>query len=270
MKLARAFVICGLLCLSNPVTATEFSAAISPPRFELDAEAGDVVREVITIKNAGTTPAEMQVRTADWSLEQDGAVIIYPEVLQPDSCRPWTLIERHRLSVAAQSERRYRFEVHVPEDAGRGECRFAILFQQSPDDADRMSMGELNLPVLGRVAVIVYVAVGGAEPQLDVKGVSRVNDSKLPVLVVENSGDAHGRAQGILTLKGAAGRSLQVVVSPSPILPGETRRIWLWPGNETEQAAPRLAYPISVSGTVEWANGEQEINAVVEASSASR
>jgi hypothetical protein len=110
----------------------------------------------------------------------------------------------------------------------------------------------LNIPISGRIGVIVYANVGGAQPKLQVLGaqVQDVNGQKVPVLQVENVGTAHGRLDGFLTGTDARGRRLEFSPSTLPILPLETRAITLTasdrPGSTVE-----VAYPVRISGVLE-------------------
>ena len=63
-------------CITAPVIAAGFAATVSPPRFELDANAGDTLRETVIIENAGDTPATFEIRSADWDLSENGGVTI--------------------------------------------------------------------------------------------------------------------------------------------------------------------------------------------------
>jgi len=246
--------------------AAQFAAAVTPPRFELKGKAGEVLRDVVRITNLGNVPGEFEVRTADWSLKQDGSVNIYGDELQPGSCRPWTRIERHRVRLAAEGEQTYRFEVHIPKDAASGECRFAILFEQPQESADSMAMGDLNVPIVGRIALIVYVTVGDAQPELSLKGAKRIdrNGQTLPALSIENSGAAHGRPQGLLRGVTAKGRQINLVLSPSPILPGETRDVPLWPVDESNDPVKDLQFPVTINGNLEWPEGKVSVDTVVQ------
>lgn len=265
---ACALVMLALASLTVPTArAVEFNAAISPPRFELEAEPGKVIRDVIRISNLGDTPAEFLVRTADWDIDESGGLRLHGETLQPNSCRPWSRIERHRVTVAPRERRRYRFEVHVPEDAAEGECRFAVLFQQPKETADRMAMADgVSLPVVGQVAVVVYVVIGDAAPRLELEGaVATPEASGSPVaLVMRNSGRAHGRPAGIVTGRMPDGSSMDFEVAPVAILPGMKRRVPLWP-EETGEGAPPVTFPLTLEGSVEWRDGETDLSETVAA-----
>ena len=118
---------------------------------------GKTLRSVIEISNRSTTPGKYVVHTADWDLSADFSVTFHDD-LQPGSCRPWVAIERPDIVVPGAGTMRYRFEVSVPADAPPGECRFAVMIEGAEPSIAR-SQG-LNVPVTGRIGVIVYVIVG--------------------------------------------------------------------------------------------------------------
>ncbi len=192
-----------------------FAALVTPPRFELAAKPGEKLRQVIEITNAAAQPAKYRLKTADWTLEPN-ASISFDESLKPGSCRPWVAIESRQISVGAGGKYRYRF------------------------------------PVSGRLGVIVYVTVGDARPNLEVVG-ARVSsgDEAAPVLMVRNSGTAHGRLAGFLSGTDAAGKKLEFTPTTLPILPGETRAIALTPYVEGNESV-KVAYPITIRGKLEW------------------
>lgn len=237
----------------NVVQAQGFAALVSPPRFELRAAPGERQRQVLEITNGGQMPARYRFRTADWSLGADGQIVVHEE-LQPGSCRPWVAIERSTVEVPGSGRLRYRFEVTPPADAQSGECRFAVLIE---GDDPAVASGEgFRLPVKGRIAVVVYVAVGEAAPRLEVTGSgwTSVNGVRTPAINVKNTGNAHGRLAGFLNGTDATGRRLDFSPSSLPILPGETRAISLSATNDRdEQVEPKA--PVRVRGTLEWAGG---------------
>lgn len=227
-----------------------FAALVSPPRFELVVKPGERLREVLEISNAGGQMAKFRLKTADWSLDKNAAVA-FTDGLQPGSCRPWVAIERREIAVPAGGKYRYRFEVAPPADAPRGECRFALLIEG--DEQSVQTPGGLAFPVTGRIGVIVYVTVGDADANLDVVGaqVTSINGEMTPVLLIQNSGNAHGRLAGFLSGTDAAGKKLEFTPATLPILPGETRAISLAVNRERDEAL-KIAYPITIRGNLEW------------------
>ena len=254
--------------LVEAVGAAGFAARVSPPRYELNANPGDVIRDVLEIGNADSATARFVVRSADWDLNEDGGVIIHPPELQPGSCRPWTRIERRSLTLPPEAVKRFRFEIHVPDDAAAGECRFALLIAPDPQsEAALAQLGDLRFPITGQIAVIVYVAVGGAKPMLDFRNIhlAQINGQTVPVTVFHNAGNAHGRPLGLLEGSDANGQGLDFVVSPAPILPGRTVSIALWPRSPQDaQQSVDFVTPVRIRGPIEWDGGEVDVDTTLE------
>lgn len=229
-----------------------------PPRFELTAKPGKTLRSVVEVSNESATPAHYLIHTADWTLGKDWSVAFHEQLL-PDSCRPWVSIERPEVTVPSGGTLRYRFEVAVPAGAPAGECRFAVMIEGA-DPSVAHSNG-LDVPVSGRIGVIVYVTVGDAAPDLEVlgPGVEVHNGQKTPVLRVHNGGNAHGRLSGFLTGKDAKGVQYDFTPADLPILPGEEARVFLTPSTATDDH-PTLTFPVTVKGTLEWGNKKTELN----------
>jgi hypothetical protein len=257
----RLSFVLACLVLAFPAAGQEFSALVSPPRFEARAQPGETYRNVVEITNVSGQSASFVVRTADWTLDANGGAV-FSDALAPGSCRPWVGIEAARITLQPQAKRRYRFEVAVPADAPAGQCRFALMIE---GDAQAIP-GSVAPPVSGRIGVIVYLAVGDAAARLEVTGTARqtVEGQALPVLQVRNSGNAHGRPGGFLDGMAADGRKIVFTPSGLPVLPGETRAIVLTPqSDDPDEAAPAIAYPLRVRGRLEWEDGRLELDQLV-------
>lgn len=238
----------------------QFAAAVTPPRFELSVEPGQVTRQVMEISQSAPGTGIYRVYTNDWSMSAAGALTFY-DTLQPGSCRPWVAIERKEVAVAMGTRVRYRFEVAPPADSTSQECRFALMVEGKPQD---VKTGESSsFPMSGRIAVIVYVSVGGARAVLEPGAtlVATVDGQPAPALLVRNSGNATGRLAGILTGTDASGAAFEFAPETVPILPGLTRQITLQPyepgpralaNATTAPAAPRLKWPLSLRGVLEY------------------
>jgi fimbrial chaperone protein len=242
----------------QPVTAAGFSVLITPPRFELRAQPGEVLREVLEITNVAGSPARLSVQTAEWRFGSDGSVA-FANPLAENSCRPWTALEARELELGPNGRRRFRFEVAVPQDAAVGECRFAILFEGEPE-----AVGPLALPVTGRLGIIVYVAVGDVRPRVELQSaaVVEVEGRRLPALVVTNSGDAHARLSGFLGGRDGDGRELVFVPQSSPVLPGQTRTLALYPQSPQGEPLPEVKLPIRLTGRLDASGLRMDVDEV--------
>jgi hypothetical protein len=250
------------ISLCAPVQGQGFAALVSPPRFELAAQAGKTLRSVVEVSNRSTAPARYLVHTADWTFSADFSVNFH-EDLQPGSCRPWVAIERPEIVVPGGGTLRYRFEVAVPANAPAGECRFAVMIEGAEPSIAR-SQG-LDMPVTGRIGVIVYLTIGEGTPELEVFGpkIATLNGQQIPTLRVHNSGTAHGRMTGFLTGKDAKGISYDFTPSDFPILPHEEREVFLTPSTATDDH-PTLTFPVTVKGRLEWGKRKTELNQLFE------
>ena len=238
----------------------QFAAAVTPPRFEISVEPGQVTRQVFEITQAIPGASTYRVYTTDWSMDASGALTFY-ETLQPGSCRPWVAIERKEVTVARGARVRFRFEVAPPANVTPQECRFALMIESKPQD---VKTGDIaSFPMNGRIGVIVYVSVGGAKAVLEpgATSVGPFDGRPTPLLAVHNSGNATGRLSGILKGTDVAGITLEFTPEAVPILPGQTRRIALQPYEPGPRApvsasAPaarrQLQWPLSLRGTLEY------------------
>jgi hypothetical protein len=220
------------------------------------------LRNVIEVTNRSASPSHYLIHTADWSLTADWGVTFHDD-LQEGSCRPWVAIERPEVTVPGGGTLRYRFEVTVPADAPAGECRFALMIEGA-DPSIAHSNG-LDLPVTGRIGVIVYLVIGDGAPDLEILGpkVVTLNGQQVPALRVHNGGTAHGRMSGFLTGTDAKGIEYDFTPSNFPILPQDEREICLTPSTPN-QDHPTLTFPVTVKGTIEWGTHRTEINQLFE------
>jgi fimbrial chaperone protein len=259
LRLAAAALLAA--SAASPALA-QFAAFVLPARFELTAKPGQKISEVLEIGNDDSQPADFRLRTADWMLRADGSVDFRTDTLENNSCRPWVRLERHTLKLGPKAKRRFRFEIEIPGDAPSGLCRFALLIEPGNDPLVMAPLGNIQLPVQGRIGVIVYVRIGDAKPLITLEGMSvaAVNGRPTPVARFRNDGNAQGRPDGILAGTDAQGRTLDFVAGPLPILPGETRAIPFWPQDGSDGKPAEVAYPVKLKGTIEWEGGRQAVD----------
>jgi hypothetical protein len=241
-----------LPCL--PAFAAGFAAGISPSKFELRASPGDIVRDTITILNPADEPGDYLLRTADWRLNDASGIEFIEDTLAEGSCRPWVKLERRTLQVRAGGQRTYRFEVHVPEDALPGLCRFAILIE--PAEPVRAELGDsgVSFPIVGRFAVITYVTIGDAQATIEYLGMGAtlVKEQALPTLTLRNVGNTYDRAFGQVTATDREDQRVALIPSDFPVLPGRTESILLSPEMQPDRPSDvRFSYPLTLEGRIE-------------------
>lgn len=249
---AGLFVLHVLSLAAMPAIALAqgFVAIASPPRFELSAKPGEAVRSILEISNPAQTAASYTVKTADWSFDSKRNLLFH-ETPQTDSCRPWVALEQREVKIAASDRMRFRFEVQVPVGTAPRECRFALMIEGSNPLLHQA--GKVAFPVSGRLGVIVYVAVGGAQPQLEIVNAGLVQGQSgwVPTLSVKNTGLAHGRLAGFLDGTDATGKRYDFGPATEPILPGDTRDIAIHIERDGSDKAA-VTYPLTIRGKLEW------------------
>ncbi len=257
----------GLTVLLNAsaVFAGPFEIGIAPSRFEVSGNSGQRVGQSIDIHNVGAAATDVSLRTLDWDYAADGKITYYDE-LRPGSCREWVTLERNAVSIPANSKKTFRFQIDVPANAPRSECRFMLAVEGvEPAYRPLLKSGgaSMSLPVSGRIAVAVYMAVNGAEPSLALQqlSVQNVNGQRTPMVSVTNQGDAHGRLDGALSAVDAKGLAFELVPDGTPVMPGQTRLLALTPTSEASRATPSIAFPVTSSGTIDWEKGSFRVNA---------
>jgi hypothetical protein len=243
-----------------------FAAAVSPPRFELRGNPGDVLRDHVDIQNPDNQPVTFLLRTADWDMSEDGSATFYPPALQTGSCRPWSRIERLKILVPPKGSKRFRFEITIPKDAPAGECRLALLIEAPRDEAVVTQANSLTIPVQARVAVVIYVEVGNAAPDLVLKSlaIDEYNGQRTPVAILQNRGTAHARPTGFFEAVDNTGEQLEFELMAMPILPGQTRKIPMQQAVMKDEPAHPINAPLQLKGTIEWNDGKLKIDQRVE------
>lgn len=257
---------CALAAAALPALApaAPFEVAVSPSRFEVAGKSGTRLGQSINIYNVGRAPTEVSVRTLDWTYSPEGNVT-YHDALQPESCRPWVTLERRTVRVPQQGRLAFRFQVDIPAGTPRGECRFMLAIEGVEPAYQAQLQGgtaSLSLPVSGRIAVAVYVAVDGAVPRLEVRqvGVKAINGKPTPAITVANTGDAHGRLEGGLASVDAKGLKFDLLPEGTPIMPGQVRTLPFTPRVESGQKPPEYALPVKSAGQLDWEQGSFKVD----------
>lgn len=260
--LTSAFLALACLLAPSLASAQGFSAIVTPPRFEDRVKAGSVYRNVIEITNASNATTRYRLKTNDWTLRADSTVE-FSDALAANSCRPWVGLESTEITLGPGVKKRFRFEVAVPAGTADTECRFAIMLEGDP----QVTKGSVEVPVSGRIGIIVYLGVGAAASNLEVVGSKSavVDGRRVPVLSVRNSGNAHGRLEGYVDGKTADGKRLAFLPSSFPILPGETRDLPLTSQpDEPNGPQPEVKFPIQIKGKLEWDGKPVAIDITIE------
>jgi fimbrial chaperone protein len=253
----RLAMLLSAMLISPSLFAQGFGAGISPSKFELRAKPGTVLRDTVTIVNAGTETAEFKFSTVDWEMNESQGPDFVEDRLLENSCRPWVRLERKVAQIRPAAQKKYRFEIHVPEDSGPGLCKFALLIQPAESATASVGQGDqqIKFPVVGRYAAMVYVTIGDAKAEIEFLGIGEQlqGEQRLPTLMLSNSGNTLDRTFGQITATDADGKRHVLIPSNFPILPGRTEAVLLSPEQQRnrEPVEVVLNYPLKLKGKFE-------------------
>jgi len=83
---------------------------------------------------------------------------------------------------------------------------------------------------------------------------------------LHNWGKAHARPSGSVIAKDAGGKKAELLLSPFPIMPGETRGISLFADKEISgiENIDELIFPLYLKGLIEWDGGTYKVDTMIE------
>ena len=214
---------------------------------------------MLEIQHVGQQKGNYRIYTNDWTLGADNAVT-FSDDLAPDSCRPWVAIERREVNIEPGARYRYRFEITPPPGTAARECRFALMVEGL--EPARVQ-GSFNFPVGGRVGVIVYAAIGGAAPQLEIVAtrVGTVNGKPTALLDVRNRAmpTAAWKVSSMApTPRAASSRCHRPTCRSCLVRPAP----WCWhPWSKTARPRREVRFPLVVKGSLEWGKNRLPLDA---------
>jgi fimbrial chaperone protein len=265
--LSRCFLLVAASSLLPAAFAAGFSAGISPGRFELRGDQGEVVRDTVTVMNPGAEPATYLFKTSDWELDGFGGVDWLEDSLAEDSCRPWVRLERRSVEVGPGAQKKYRFEIHIPDDAPDGLCRFAIIIEPEDPYIVNSPDGRVEMPVVGRFGVLAYVTIGDAEPAISLIGITsaEVNGERVPAVELENTGNTYARPYGQIAATDEDGNRMFFRIRDYPLLPGRTETVAMIPDEDSDDALPTLlSFPLTLDGRIEAGDSDFDIDGTLQ------
>ena len=218
MKKRIIFIALSLLFLLPIVfseTASAAGVAISPPKFEFEADPGQVINAIVKITNHENSPLTFSVSAQDFvsSGESGQPTFINPEENTADiSLANWIVINNNEpVTIKSEEKREVPFTINVPQNAEPGGHYGTIFFSPAaPINADgqvavKQKIGSLILiRVSGKIVEKGELSVFGTYDK-EIKSGDLLKKSsnffygKLPVNFVlryENKGNIHLKPQG--------------------------------------------------------------------------
>lgn len=222
-----------LLSASFPTYAQDAGRGftVSPPIFELSANPGDSIEEVINLYNQGDADLNLAVSVED--MRPMGEVGQVQLVTDDDgdklpSLKDWISVDRTNVSLGIKDTVDVKFDIVVPDNASPG-GHFASVAFTSAGESDSGGAAISN-----KIGALVLLTVSGDVTEsakiTTFKSNSSIywhsNDKIDFNLKIQNEGNVYLNPRGYLIIKNLFGREVaQVEVGNKNILPSATRQI---------------------------------------------
>jgi len=217
-----------LWLLPRTVWAQESTViSLSPPTFELLANPGDSLENVIRVTNPNDRPLTVVVERRNFTaLGEEGSVGLTAEETS-FSLASWITVTPAEAEIPAKSDRNFTFRTRIPLNAEPGGHFGSIIFKiggAAPPQTGAAVSQELGALVLLRVA-------GETEEKASLESFSAEKDflEYGPVgfaVRVRNEGNVHLKPTGTITISNLFGKEVaQLEIEPRNVLPEAVRRL---------------------------------------------
>jgi P pilus assembly chaperone PapD len=256
----RGGVVAGLL-LPGPAWAG-FSVEMTPARLELKADSGKTLRAAIKLRTRGRGSQKVEISKGHFGLDDQGVPLFDTPQDASQSAAAWITLNQTSFTMNPNQERLLRLEVTVPPQTPPGGYR-AALYVTPPAGDTKTKEGGAMVFLQGRLALLIYVTVGGAKPDGQIKAWEwrRIPPGKEDSLALQvtNQGSAHLRLAGVVQVVDAQGEKYDAVVPGLPVLPRQSQ----WVPLDFPEKAPPPGSAVTINGSVDLGQGEKRINAQV-------
>lgn len=230
IRLTTATVVVFLLLFfaTNHVLAQEGrSITIIPPRFELFANPGEQISEIIRIRNDSGSPMTYSVLVEDFtSAGEEGQVVL--EEGESDalfSLAKWIQAESTDIVLQPGEERSFNFLVNIPKNAEPGGHYASILFQAGGGEVQG------GASVVQRIGSLILLRVSGNVTENgSIESFSAPTHSQsTPLnlsLRLKNNGNTHIRPKGTIIITDIFGKKVdEIPLNGQNVLPGVIRKM---------------------------------------------
>lgn len=249
------------LTASNALAAgTDRSFTITPPIFELKANPGDRLSEVVSVFN--NSDDDISIATSTENLrpmgEKGQVQVIGGSDEGLPSLKDWLKIKETNFTLAKGATKNVTFTIDVPGNAEPGGHFATVLFGTTGSNPDATGS-----QISQKIGTLVLLTVAGSAKE-QANAVTFTPKQKLYWnnqiidfnLLVKNNGNVYVRPRGFLTITDIFGRKIsQTEIDGKNILPSASREI------PVEFKSKRLFGPYTATLVLVYGGTNQNINA---------
>lgn len=228
--------LAALLLISGVAVAAAQSApaqpksglAISPPTFELSANAGDTLKNSIRVDNISAEPLEVSVDTRNFTaLGEEGGINLSEEEGQY-SLASWISVKPGKVTIPVGESKVFDYTIAVPANASPGGRFGSIVFKT----ALKPLTGQSGVAIGQEVGALVFLKIAGQvneKAEIASFGAKSGLHERGPVgfdIRVKNTGNVQVKPRGTITISNAFGKKVATVrVDEKNVLPGSIRKL---------------------------------------------
>lgn len=217
----RLVLLCAVLFPMSAALAADIG--LSPPRIELTLPRGGTATEVVSLIASNGSREDLTVSKGDWTQDVSGKVSFLPSGEGSYSATPWLTLSANSVSVPADGQVGYRFNVTVPTDAKLEGTYHTVLFFETRPSAPTGSGSSIR--VQQRVGLILYVTIAGTQ-QNGSRLTDMYADGSTIHAIVTNVGNTLMRYSGTVEIRDVSGDTVKSVsLRGGPILRDSERDI---------------------------------------------
>jgi hypothetical protein len=217
-----AVILVFLAAIFVPPAEASVDLAYQPMRADFRLIAGQTQTGVVQLKNQGTEPVHLRVRTLDFFVSGDNTPQFVAEGDESYSCRNWMIVNPVEMDIAAGAVVPVRYTMQVPGTpvASSRTYRCALGFESMPTLEDRIQKRSGNTI---RLVTVVYATIGNPEsvPNIGTPEILEREDLWRLDVPFSNGGETHYRLNGHVVIKDQNSKTVETFdMDSSPIHPG--------------------------------------------------
>lgn len=200
--------------------------AISPPSFEINAKAGDTIKNTIKVENLSKTSYKIKVSARNFTAYGDGGQVSITEEQNSFSIDTWISFDKQSFTIPASSTSLFTFTIKIPKSAEPGSHYGAVVFSSD----NTQTAGETGAALQQEIGSLILIKIpGNIYEKADLVSFGPTDavfkDPKIKLnALISNAGNVHIKPYGFITIKNILGMKVKTIeVRGRNILPGSKR-----------------------------------------------
>lgn len=204
--------------------------SLTPPIFELRANPGDKLSEVVSVYNNSSSDINIGVTIENLKpIGESGQIQVIDDDQSLPTLKEWVSFSPKDFTLKAGETRNYQYTIQIPVSAEPGGHFASLLFGTTGNLADGQGGGIISQKI---GSLLLLTIAGDIKEDVKINNFStktKAHYKQEPVdfnLLIENKGNVYVRPRGYLIITNIFGQKVsQTLIEGKNILPSATRKI---------------------------------------------